>query len=665
VSINSNAINSDAVSGSGAAVAAGEGSLVSFTQTVELFVTGSGQLVSFEQMVENEVASSPLVAITQTVVAPFTTPQFVERNGWYPIVKIGTYRVPDNLLTGNIQITRSENDAAQLSFSIKLPAGVWDYNRFIGKTVTVDDKASLYAPAVRVYTGIVNLPDIDLINHRINFSCSDNRREQIKSQLSSVVKSIGYYNVDVFGEAADVAEELDNRLTTVPYSVDFNQAGKYTLTSMLAKASPDFTLYDEDVYREGAQDPQVKFIPRGRIVNKINLTAEYRYQRLYHREVTFTWDASNWLLSPCEFLTAGYSIPSREMIRSAVQGTGWPVKNEIVFTEPLASGTYSCGTGTAIWSTEQTQYTQVAVTQTSPGSGTTPVLDSNGAQVYQSVPVSSVDLKDTLAAGAAWTATKRWVQTLSEVYNITVSSPQSITQYGEVSEEDSAAVTSEFDTRIWEDYTQYRAQPSGQSITTSGSTYYFAADTNLSGWYAALYVMLNRAKTSIIKSHRDTRVVFETEYWPEIDLVHTVYLDCTQLQAQGKVYSVKHTLNVDTGEAKTVVELALSLISGSGSNTALSAPSRPTYTPNMPSSGINLDSHFGEQPQSSWTGYIGNKWTTERQGKYQDTKKTKFTEQFIVEAPGIESSARDNQQLATSASYNVAIQNDLLVITGV
>lgn len=644
MSLNRRTVNRQPNNSSFAMLDNGSGSVLDLTQEVELLESGSGALVTISQEVIN-TGSGALLTFNQMVIDSTVT-TFLTRNGWYPILVIGGARIPDNQIEA-LEIIRTENDSAAVNFGLIPPTGTIDLTQYEGQEVTLDIILYPSGDGYRVYTGTVNIPEIDLINKKLAFTCNDNRAENIDTQLSAILPYIGWYSEEAFGVPGDSADILEKRLSTVPKCVDFNAYGSPVISDLLAKAVPDITLYDADVYRDDGHDPVVRLSPRSRLVNTINLTATYQFQRLHHRNIVYSWEAP-YADDACEFLTHSYSVASRDMVRQAVASAGWVLNSEITFRDVLAAGWYRCSGGTIGWGTAQ-------LTATNVDSGT---KDATGNTVYTAVPTNYQDLGAALCFGADWTASKRWSQNITEKYTLSVTAPQSIAQYGEIAQESSIGVASEYDSSGWEKYDTYT--PPTALITDQ--------DTNLMGWYNNTALAIARAQTTIIKSHRDNRVIFQCELHPEFDLSQTIYLNCTRLQAQGKVRSIRHKLNVTTGEAVTICELALSRSTGSSSTTSpMIVPTRPTYTPASGVTSITLDSHYGDaysrfgvnDVDPAWTGHIGNKSFLDANG---NGARSNWTHAFIVDTPPIEDAARSNVELAGTGTYTTEIQNDLLEI---
>lgn len=625
----------------------GLGELISFEQDVELRLSSSvaEEMISIEQVVESTCASEQVIGIEQwvrdTVEADHLT-----RTGWDAVLVIGGYQIPKEQIHGRIEVDRTENDAALMSVTLIPPTGVQNIESYHGKTVTLDIRTT--SGTFRIYTGSVDIPDIDLVEEKITLRCTDRRTELLNSQLPGVVNTIGVHSPHIFREAKSTAELVEQRLTTVPVAVDFDSYGNYTITSWFPKSTADFTLSDSDVYRK---KPRVELTSRGRVTNKVTVNLQYRFERFFHGTRSWSWE------SPikdniCNLLQFGYSLTFRSVVTAAATSAGWPLKSPITFDDIQSGGWYQCG-GTLIgFSTIQFQGVNEAVTDEDGN----PVSDSNGNQLYEARITGGTDYGPLYCNGASWQGTMQWSQNITENYSLTVQAPQSISQFGTIEQDFSYSIDEEADTAGWEDYSSFRS-------IQAENNYYVDQDIKRNEFHVAADVALRQAKNTILGSHRDTRVMVETFLWPQIDLKHTVLVDTDEVQAKGKVFNIKHSINVGTGEAVTMTTLLLSRSQGSASNSALTIPAKLTDNVTFPTSSIRLGNHFGKDPTTEaakgWTGMIGNRWKTEN----NNTFRTTYTESFVVDTPAIPDSVRNAKELAGTASYNVAIPNDTLVIT--
>lgn len=617
----------------------GSGNECGVEQTVDLYMGGTGNFIDIEQSVTVTGLGS-VAGIEQRVISNVTK-NHLQRVGWDAYITIAGENVDTNKIHGNITVERSEGLASLATFTIIPELGVQDVEAYAGKAVTID--VTTPRGTKRIYTGLIDIPEIDLIQKKITFRCTDRRAELINSQFTTAVSTIGYYSPLVFQDVKDTADELEKRLSTTPQSVDFDAYGAYTITSWYPKATADYTLTDSDIYYS---QPRVELASRASIVNRVNINFQYRYERLHHTERTFSWTspvASNIFL----FLTSGYSLTRKDDIMSAINGAGWPVRGSVSFTAMWPSGWY----GGIAWST--VSYTAASTVKIDPFTGN-PVLDSDGNEIVETRVTGGTNYNDVYCMGATWVGTYRWAQTITENYSLAIVATQSVTQYGTIAESEQYSLDSGTDGAEWENYKAYTDTGNGTG------NYYIDKDVNRTDFNNAVATAMQKAKTTILASHRDTKVSASRSIWPEIDLKHTVAINTTPVTAKGKVFSIYHSLNISTGEAKTDFSISLFKAQGSGSDSSLALPALTENTPNPGTGTITLGNHFGQDPTvaaaASWNGMIGNKIN------YGTLGRTQYPESFIVDVPAIPEDVRQEKNIYASASYTIAIPNDDLDI---
>lgn len=626
------------------------GANVTLHQIVNFRKTGS-TTIDVEQIVASKKASFAL-DLEQLVVAVSEPTTFFGRNGYEPLIYIANNKVDEDKLHGNINVTFTENDAPQLSFTIIPDNGVQDLRDYRGKVVVY--KIRTASGTFPIFAGRINTPEVEIVDQKITLNCSVDIEQLIDDTFTaSELAKVGYYNNSVFSKPKTTLQELRDRISTVPKTLIVDASGIPDVIDIAAKASADFTLGNSDVYR---RDVMFKFGSKQRYINKININVDYTFQRLHHQEVTYQTTSPHTTI--CQMLTGGYTPLQRQLVYSAVQGSDWPVKSGITFGDIYPSGYYKCGDATVGWST-------ISCTGTTAPTGAT----TDGNEQLEYTAQACTNLATTLCTSASWIATKRYAQNIKHSYTITVQAPQSQSEFGNKEQDDNFSYSDTFESEVWEDYDAYTTRvPSGLSQSGSqGGNFWIDATTDKKTFNSSMNILLNRAKSEILKSHREDRVLFTRSLWPNISLKHTVYLNADRIEAKGKVYSYTHSINIGTGEATTRVELALSRSVGSTSDSTLTLPTAPTSTPSYPTATVSLPGHYGEDPEltsgsEDWVGHIANKliWTY-TSGK-PDLRMTQYPVRFIYDTPEVPSSLRDQSELTATASYNVAIPNDTLTI---
>jgi hypothetical protein len=572
---------------------------------------------------------------------------FFQQNGFDVFISLNGINIDRSQICDQITVSKSKNQATLAEFTLFNGSGIQTPDEFVGASITIDVRTS--AGIKRIFTGIVELPELDLIDKKTKYKCTDNRENKIKELPLGYIEGIGSYSTAIFGEIGDSAETLAKRLTTVEAYFGFDSYGNPLYKSWTPKASPDSLFTDSSIYYER---PDVRYSPRSKIVNSINMQITYGYQRCHQKQINYFWSGD---IAPGQGIIQWFqggrpSFPTIEGIRSAAMGVGWQVQNINLTPLPPAEIIAYNG-GVLIWSPDSVDTTYGIKTDSA---GNT-VKDSAGNPVYEVTTRTITDASSHLCAGASWTAYKKFTQNVQEQYSIVVASPQSIDKYGVNQTNETYTLKTEYDPQQWEN-TPIVSNLSTTAFIDQDSTRYELA--------AALNTALNKAKTELVANHRDVEVNFQTFINNDVELYDTIELDAYKVECKGIATYVTHTIDVASREARTGVTIELSRMSGTTTPTSLVVPSRPSedtgYTAFTTS--IFLQSTYGADPRlyPGRNGYFGNIWIngTENTLGYR----TEAPEAFVVDAPAIPEAIRGNRSLYKEADYNVLIPNNTLVV---
>ena len=435
------------------------GSLIKFSQDVQHLSSYSGVLISFDETV-NTTSSGNLIAFAQKVQTPNSN-TFYNRNGYDIDIYINNILVPRNKLTKEIIITRSEGKAAELKFTMLPGTGVQNVEQYLGAPCfcNITDSTGTY----RVFTGWVDNPALDIINQKVNYSCTDRRETQINQLSYSVVQSVGQFSQYVFGNPIDQADELNKRLMTTPSSFDFDAYGNYSITPWEPKSTPDFILGNSAIYYEV---PEIVYGNRTRSINTVNITVNYKHQRLHQQICNVTWDGYNDFINDW-FNQGSPTFPQKSTIQSAASSTSWVPLTAINYVNLWPAGGYSG----IVWqpNTVTNTYAQRTITTpgiyyatpgvTSSGSFIFPdglehsvvqnVYDVHGNPIYDLASTTVTDTSSMLCRGAQWKAGKKFAQSVNELYSIKISSPQGIARYGIIDQHETVNINDPYDTSNW------------------------------------------------------------------------------------------------------------------------------------------------------------------------------------------------------------------------
>jgi hypothetical protein len=594
-------------------------------------------------------------------------PSFVESNPlcWSVKVTLDAVDVSTNLI-GTVRVDAEESLARTATFTLK-HTGTIEVPDWVGKPVTIDfqqiDPDNIPLVTVRVFTGIVDVPQFDPTRVLVQFDCLDNLNGVIGQNPRGALDQLigGWWSPFVFDPDANSLEYAQAQLLSVPKALDMDAYAQLRVTDWAAKATPDFVL-DATTH---VLDDSVSFeMPnRSELKNCVNIEFQYRFPRLRARRTGVAWQMPS-LFSLINSIV-DFTIPTKQMTEGAVQGLsggGWFITG-ISYVEPPVNQTVSTMSGDVEW-------------------------------------ICFPGVAAALAWGVSVALARKWTQAVTEIYPMKVVAASSVTGVGEICEDETVGMevgANVFDFAGWEaDLTRQPSPFFGGSIHTGSPPWPRALQGDSGSWDTTSYgqdfvydmvdvpgfarsdqdyavqTILNVAKTRILGSHRNSRITCVAPLNPFLDLIHTVEIDTPKLAGKGKAAAVTYEMDIDSGKATMVVSVA---ISGTGfvgfqPTTALSAPPvppQPTYTPPIAQSGQTF---FGSDTASVFPqpdvatckdGYLGNRVN-------QDTgfdADKRYVEEFRLQAPAIEDELTQPLELEqTLVEYDVVIPQDPLILTG-
>ncbi len=656
------------------------GEVVRFSQDVGLHIAISGSVVLYTQEVQTSIAAYNAIKFAQVVDGPGS---FLRTYGWDADIVINNTVIPHNRIVDKVIITKESNQNTLCKFKVKVvqPQAFLDY--IDGGTVTINYLTP--TGSNRIFTGIVDLPEIDLINKTIAVNCSDRREELIKNKILPLLPTIGRYSLEVQGLITSVGQEMEYRLQTVPMDVDFDSHNIPNLNSWYVKTIPDFTFGDGDVYY---REPKITWQSRGGVVNNISVEVKYSYTRLYHYQRNFSWETpldvlhlgfnSGVLQSDDTYSSGPYwrydngpvSHATVNMVQSAIDRAGWKQNDTLTYTDDYADfGLF----GPSVVSIGGSSFNLL-----NDSIGNSSTLDTNGNEVTITYAIPPVGTDQIRILSADWSGSTRFAQTIEEVYTLNIKSTQSINQFGSLTAFNNYTTQNEFDSGTWENYNRFTAAPSNAVI--SNDSFWFNEDTDPGVLNNAILTAIDKAKTQILASHRDTKVTLQVPLMPTLELSHTLQISTTPLECKGKTTKLIHTIDfIDRKGQTTDIELSLFQSRGTAVTTATTVPSRPSDSVSIPSQAVVLGNHYGQDVDttsgsSTWNGYIGNttpQLTAEQLATIplsdgsnwiKVPNKTTFREEFVVDTPPVPDNLRKLRTLNVSSIYEIAIPDDELDI---
>ncbi len=554
---------------------------------------------------------------------------------------------------GTIEIGEGESAVCELVFA---PApGALDPMDYLSQSLTLDVvcyAAGVEAFRARRFTGVVSSFGVDLQSGIVRLAGTSDLQGVLDAMpRAEVLTTIGgRWTSLVFNEEATGFEIAQDCLSTIPSAMWHDGNRQLRVTPWAAKATAD---YEFTRVIDGTL--QVQHADRNDILNTLRIDAEYRWPLLRQRRVSFNFQYAG---SFCDWLTAPFHLPTKDMVESAANGAGgWVRTTKIGWQELPDGGAFYCqypsgAYGWIAW-----------VNNRLPGG------------LYLTNPVTQA-----LCLGASWRMDRRWTQTVSEQYAITVQAPNSIEHYGTLPVDESYGVQSKRDTSGWEGSLQsYEDIKTGSTALNVDDYGYEATEDEATGrdaWEYAQITMVAKARTEILERHRRNSVSFAIPFHPSVTVGHTVRVVSGILAAKGVVRRRRDVYDHDTGELITELELALSL--HGGTQTVTDQPAAAITQPALASEdapvvhvalGYHIGGHTGiPADDEDWTGYVTNYCFDDTNDHPFSTdpqlpQTVMYDRRFVVEAPEIEEAATNPQELPATATFNVDVPEDELTFT--
>lgn len=607
-----------------------------------------------------EIATSEDVTLTAPIEATPVDGALVNRTAgnWALRVLIDGVDYTSRL-TGAVTIDQSVNASCLAQFTIIPVAGPVFPGTYISKRVQIDwiDKDSDGTTNFEVvrYIGVISDPIYLPATGELNISCTTDLQGVLDASTRDHIDSLtpdALWSPNVFDEGANGWEYAQDRMRTIPASM-WHSPGGVVVTDWAAKATPDFTFTDAELFVAGPYQPS----NRRTLLNVVEIQYDFRFQRKRQRTLGCNWSTNQtW----CEYLQKGYTLCQKAMVEQAANSGDWLVQGDINFTPVPSSGSFKCFSGTT--------YNYLN---------------------WLNPPGSYTDR--TFCIGASWRASRRWLQTATERYNVRIECPQSIAGNGEMANRETFTLQCEEDTTDWLTRSVFstaladnpNAEGVGGNVIADGYSLGDIAedatndpDTGRAASDLARSVMIAAATTDVLGSHRANSVPVVVSFQPNLNLTHTVRVDSAHITAKGKVDAIRDILNVDTGEAISQLTLAISRHEGSGLVTPspldpVDPPDKPVETdiPNY----LNMVTRIGgtktvEPYDETWTGFTTNWiWDPNDNNPFStdpnNPQTILYPQQFRVEYPEISGGALDAVELASDQTILVDIPDDELTLT--
>lgn len=550
---------------------------------------------------------------------------------WGARVLLGGVDISANL-TGSLRIEREEGAATLADFVLSLDAGAVNPAAYIGKSVEVYYQhwsGSAWVEHLR-FAGQVIRPQYSMQERLLSCDCSDRLQDAIEALTVAQVDTLagGLWSADVF-ESPDGRSRWDyaqERMSTQAASLQKSVNGVLQVTPWVATA-PAFIFPAGSVLDQSMDWIPVELSER---VNVVELELDYRFIRLRERHQQFIWSHPD---------IAGNSIDN----------------------------------GFCVWRRDDTELPDIAMVESAcSGAGYQVVLDGAAwhklppSGVYCDPPAGWTNSFPDLLLGGNWTAARRWGQPVTEQYRIRIEAPASISQAGEVIRRDRFGADTESDREAeFESETFTAPDPAAVQDALGDWVVDLRDDARLASVFSVGAAI---AKTQVLAAHRGNRLSFQlpTADTLGVRLEHTLRINDhvagRDIACQAKLACLIDEWDFDSGEAITTLLLAVSQ-GGGDVNDALIIPPKPNSTPpGAPGAAIGLPSQLGGRNVSpvydpERMGFSGNYTQNDLD---INPALVLFPRELKLEAPEIPATHQDEYQVTQSATYRVAIPNDLL-----
>lgn len=450
---------------------------------------------------------------------------------WSPVVEIDGVNVTASII-GAVDVEGSEGDARIASFSLAVASGTTiKMPDYVGKSVTVDIADSAGANRMRMFTGIVDLPDLDLSSKTIRFACTDDLQNRIAATTTDWLDGMigGRWSPVVFDKGAGSWRYAQDQLSTVPASLDMSAFSQMRLTQWQAKTTPDLDFDSGDIL-DGSLS--VDFAERSALVNQVDVSFGYRFPRMKSEghNVEFSYLTNGF----SEWVEDGNGFLFRTAVVSAINSAGGKI--ESITYEPLPTTAQVVGGGFWI-----------------PNPATDPLM----------------------CLGFEAVVSFDYGQDADELHTIRVYNDSSIAEVGLISKQISGSLVGIAADSLASETAAvlYRKDiskipPPASAAVVSGSTnaesIALTTETNRAAAEAAMEVLIDVAKVMIAASHRSTRVSASLPLHPLVDVDKTIRVIAQGVTAKGKCTNFTHRMDAESGSATTDFTIALCSLSGLG-----------------------------------------------------------------------------------------------------
>jgi hypothetical protein len=527
---------------------------------------------------------------------------------WRERVTIGGVDYSAQMVEG-LDADREEDAAGVGSIAFYLPPGPVVPDEWVGREVTIDyiSTSDGLTTEARLLTGRIASPVWDSARRVMTCELTDQLQQRVEGMSVAEIDALtgGTWSADVFDpvEGRSRWDYARERMSTRTASLDCSADGVPRVTSWYATA-PAFVFGPGTVLD---QTQAASLDDLSRRTNKVVIEADYRYARLRQKNEYFSWLGGGF----CGwYFTDSKELPTVAMVADAVESAGGNLLDGYIWDLLPPSMPDPCSIG---------------------------------------VPWINYFTDEQLLLGATFALGRRWAQSVTERYELSVEVPTSIAATGEVIERTGGALEIE----------SLLAEMWGEEPFTDGLSGH-TDERDDSRRVLFLVVQLQQGRAIVVSSHRGTTVTWQvpTSMAMGIDLTHTLELDDI-IKARGKCSRIAHRLDYASGEAITTLTIKVMRGGGAVTDPLTPPPSVDEPQPDPDFTRTVLPTQLGGRSgvpeyDDELPGFAGNYTTSDIADPLV------YPRRFDVDALEIDAGQRDELPVPITATYRVAIPNDLL-----
>lgn len=549
---------------------------------------------------------------------------------WTVSVLLGGQDVAANL-TGSARVDRSEGAAGVAEFELFYPVGahvpISVYDASVVITFTCRGQQQL------LFTGWVSEPSWHAATRIMRITATDRLQQRVEAMALTDIDALvgGMYSPDVFSEEIDDHwRYAQDRLSTRPVSLDCSASANLRVTRWQAKPHADYVFnVGSTVY----QSVDVRLAHPKDTTNRVEITAKYRYPRLWQASATYQWSHPGTggyvgMQGFCSWRTDSTELPTIDMYLSAVSSAGF-VPVSATWSLLPATAPDPCGNGQPWINNQEGEY---------------------------------------LILGGSVVARKRWVQQITETYTLVVATADGLEESTRVISRMSVSASVERGAEWPNSLRPYQYSPiKGGGLNTGGDP--VEPPDTAGDWpdeerrENALKTAIAVAQTEIIAAHRRTSVHWQcpTALVAGIDTVHTLELNDQNVRARGKCIQRVDELSIETGSALTTLAIAITA-GAAGSSSGTDIPARIGESDSdanaTQGTGYTLATQLGgrynvPEYDEEKDGFAGNY-------SFQPPNATTYPRRFAVSSPSVSQSRTDEREHESETLYHVGFAGDLL-----